>query len=254
MRAYLSGASASAPVLLFDPRNPPEPQAFQRGKNSTQTTVRTWRDTLEDAAPIGHVILALGALATLVLVSKLFALTRSTLRERRAGGVLMELIAQGSAGWDEMERHARTQRTALGRVALQALSHRALPLELYENSVQAVLLVELGRMGRGLSVLRTIAAVAPLLGLLGTVVGMTATFEALTMSGQTGDTQALSGGIAQALATTQLGLIVAVPALLAYGGLRSWADRMEGFLEHVAIEITTHIREPGVHQSDEGDT
>ena len=58
---------------------------------------------------------------------------------------------------------------------------------------------------------------------------------------------ALSGGIAQALATTQIGLIVAVPSLLAYGGLQSWAQQMEGYIEHIAIELTLHIREPETH-------
>lgn len=249
VRAYQQGSASAAPVLFFDPRNPPDPATFDAQEGPDKAPERTWRDTIEDAAPIGYVILALGAFALLVLVLKSAALLLYTMRERRVGGALLE-VAHGEGGaetLDRLERQALAQRSALARVTLQALSHRDLPLELYENSVQAVLLVELGRISRGLSALRTIAAVAPLLGLLGTVVGMTATFEALTLTGQTGQTEALSGGIAQALATTQIGLIVAVPSLLAYGSLRSWSQRMEGYIEHIAIELTLHIREPETH-------
>jgi biopolymer transport protein ExbB len=257
VRAWVDGDAASAPVVFYDPSAPPALEDFEdEGAEGAPARARTWRDTVEEGAPVGHVILALGALALLVFALKVVELTVFTTRELRVGKRMLGL-AHGE-GAEELEREASRTRGAISRVALQAASHREMPLELYENSVQAVLLVELAKIGRGLSVLRTVAAVAPLLGLLGTVVGMTATFEALTVSGSAGDPQALSGGIAQALATTQIGLTVAVPALLGYGALRSWATQMEGYVEHAAIDLATHVREValghdhGAHDHDHG--
>ncbi len=244
VRAYVDGEAGVAPVVFYDPSAPPALEGFEEGEGAAEPRrERTWRDTVEDAAPVGHVILALGALALFVFVAKVLELALFTAREVRVGRRMLGLAHAHDEEFGAFEGLVEEETGALSRVVHQAVSHRQMPLELYENSVQAVLLVELARIGRGLSALRTVAAVAPLLGLLGTVVGMTATFEALTASGSVGDPQALSGGIAQALATTQIGLTVAVPALLGYGALRSWASRMEGYLEHAAVDLATHVRE-----------
>jgi biopolymer transport protein ExbB len=243
---YLAGESGRLPALVYDPRNPPDPADFAaQGKVKEDTPERTWRDTVSDAAPVGYVIIALGLLALLVFLIRLAGLGRLTLREREAGSRLLEIMHEHHDDREisDLQAYARENDNALSRVTLQALSHRTLPLELYENSIQASLIMEIGRVGRGLSALRAIAAVSPLLGLLGTVIGMIATFEVLTVAGSASDPQALSGGIAQALATTQLGLVVAVPTLLGYSVLRGWAGRMETYIEHIAVEISTHIRE-----------
>lgn len=246
IEAYLEGSASSLPLLIYDPRRPPDMSELdEQDTAQTVSSPRTWRDTVRDAAPVGYIILALGAIAAAIVVMRLFVLARLTLTEHAAGKRLLGIMHAHHESRDltELQEYARSHDTALSRVTQQALMHRTLPLELYENSIQASLLLEIGRVSRGLSALRAIAAVSPLLGLLGTVIGMIATFEVLTTAGSANDPQALSGGIAQALATTQLGLIVAVPALLAYSGLRSLAGQMETYIEHVAVEIATHIRE-----------
>ena len=75
-------------------------------------------------------------------------------------------------------------------------------------------------MQRGLGLLKLLAAVAPLLGLLGTVTGMILTFQSITLFG-TGDPKLMAGGISQALVTTVLGLIVAIPLLFSHTLLAS---------------------------------
>jgi biopolymer transport protein ExbB len=253
VRAYLEGESARLPLLVFNPSHPPDPDEIRAESPDIEPDDSgTWRDTVEDAAPVGYVIIALGFLAVLVALSRLVRLAWLTLTVRSAGDALLDIMHEEDEEreLEDLQRYAREHPNALSRVTLQALSHRTLPLELYENSVQATLLVEIANIGRGLSALRAIAAVSPLLGLLGTVIGMIATFQALTAAGHVGDPQALSGGIAQALATTQLGLIVAVPALLSYSVLRGWASRMQNYVEHVAVEISTHIRELSLESSD----
>lgn len=92
-----------------------------------------------------------------------------------------------------------------------------------------------GTVGRFAVPVSVVAAVAPLLGLLGTVTGMIGTFEIITRFG-TGDPKMLSGGISEALVTTQLGLIVAIPCLLLGSLLSARADRVLDVIENRALE------------------
>ncbi|MDZ7829410.1 MAG: MotA/TolQ/ExbB proton channel family protein [Halofilum sp. (in: g-proteobacteria)] len=92
------------------------------------------------------------------------------------------------------------------------------------------------------SLILVIAAVSPLLGLLGTVTGMISTFEVITKFG-TGDPKLLSGGISTALVTTELGLAVAIPALLIGNLLSGWADRIKDEMEKAALRMTNLYEE-----------
>ena len=82
--------------------------------------------------------------------------------------------------------------------------------ETLENVLQESILREMPRLERGLSVMAALGAIAPLLGLLGTVTGMIRTFNVITVYG-TGDPKLMSGGISEALIATKWGLCIAVP-------------------------------------------
>ena len=87
---------------------------------------------------------------------------------------------------------------------------------------------------KNLSIIKLLAAVAPLLGLLGTVIGMIETFQAITLFG-TGDPKLMAGGISQALVTTMLGLIAAVPLLFIHNLLDSRSRAISQIYEEQAI-------------------
>lgn len=89
------------------------------------------------------------------------------------------------------------------------------------------------RLERGLAFLAVTAATAPLLGLLGTVIGMIRTFQLITLFG-TGDAKSLSGGISEALITTEIGLVVAIPALILHAILSRRIKRALGEMEQTA--------------------
>ncbi|MBU0675018.1 MAG: MotA/TolQ/ExbB proton channel family protein [Proteobacteria bacterium] len=89
------------------------------------------------------------------------------------------------------------------------------------------------RVRRNLSTIHILAAIAPLLGLLGTVVGMVATFDVISVFG-TGNAKAMAGGISTALITTQSGLLVAVPGLFMGAFLSRMAQRIEAGLDNFA--------------------
>jgi biopolymer transport protein ExbB len=93
---------------------------------------------------------------------------------------------------------------------------------------------------RHLPFLAITAAAAPLLGLLGTVLGMIRTFQLITIFG-TGDAKSLSSGISEALITTALGLIVAIPTLILHGALSRMAKRKLGLLEELSVAFVNGI-------------
>ncbi len=106
---------------------------------------------------------------------------------------------------------------------------------------------ETGRVARGLlaearqglRALELIATIAPLLGLLGTVLGMIAAFRTLQDSGAQADPSALAGGIWEALLTTAAGMAVAIPAGVALSGFESLTDRLQHDMEDAATRIFT---------------
>ncbi|MBN2894668.1 MAG: MotA/TolQ/ExbB proton channel family protein [Campylobacterales bacterium] len=108
----------------------------------------------------------------------------------------------------------------LGRLLSVYQSNAAEAVEIVESRLDEAILKELPSITRGEALIKLLAAVAPLLGLLGTVVGMIETFQAITLFG-TGDPKLMAGGISQALVTTMQGLIVAVPLLFAHALVRS---------------------------------
>ena len=105
-----------------------------------------------------------------------------------------------------------------------------------ENELFNFLMRNNRMLERGLGTIAIIAAVAPLLGLLGTVSGMIKTFKLMTIFGA-GDASAVSGGISEALVTTELGLVVAIPALLLHASLQRKVKSHVAQHEELAIEL-----------------
>jgi biopolymer transport protein ExbB len=103
----------------------------------------------------------------------------------------------------------------LGRVLLAAKEVPADDEELLQLKLDEAVLAEMPALERGNGVIKLLAATSPLLGLLGTVTGMILTFQAISLFG-TGDPKLMAGGISQALVTTVLGLVVAIPLLFSH--------------------------------------
>ncbi|HEY8386594.1 MAG TPA: MotA/TolQ/ExbB proton channel family protein [Porticoccaceae bacterium] len=124
----------------------------------------------------------------------------------------------------------------LGRVLKVSADNPGLDAETLELKLNEVVLKERPGIEMGLNLLKVIAAVAPLLGLLGTVTGMIVTFQQITIFGA-GDPKAMAGGISMALVTTVQGLCVAIPMVLLHTLLNSRAQRVLHVLEEQSAGI-----------------
>lgn len=124
----------------------------------------------------------------------------------------------------------------LGQILAAGLANRQQDRATLKESIEDTGRHVVHDLERYLNPLGTIAAVSPLLGLLGTVTGMIRTFSALTAGGA-GDPAALAGGISEALITTAAGLMVAVPALIGYRYLRGRVDSLVVAMEKEAMGL-----------------
>ena len=124
---------------------------------------------------------------------------------------------------------------------ISKLSEKHSNIEIFERECDEILLKVNGNLNWGVNWIKFLAAVAPLLGLLGTVIGMIETFQAITVFG-TGDPKQMAGGISQALVTTMLGLIFAAPLLAMYTSLsEKVSDILQEIEEYVALTIVKKV-------------
>jgi len=124
----------------------------------------------------------------------------------------------------------------LGRVLAAGLINSRHGRQIMKESIEEVASHEIHLMERYLNALGTVAAVAPLMGLLGTVFGMIQVFSEIMAQG-TGQANLLAGGISEALVTTAAGLIVGIPALIAHRMLQRRVDEIVVFMEQEAIKL-----------------
>lgn len=168
---------------------------------------------------VGYVITAVGVIGLLLALWRIF--------------VLSAISAKVST---QLKSSKANTNNPLGRVLKVAEDNKNVDNETLELKLEEAVLKERPGIESGLAVLKIISAVAPLLGLLGTVVGMIGTFQAITMFGA-GDPKTMAGGISQALVTTVLGLVVAIPIVLMHTFVNGRAKR----IVHILDEQTTGI-------------
>jgi biopolymer transport protein ExbB len=137
---------------------------------------------------------------------------------------------------------ALRQNSPLGQLLAIGIANRDRPRALMVERMQDAGRHVVHDLERFLNSLGTIAAVSPLLGLLGTVAGIIHAFNAITANG-IGDPRVLSGGIGEALITTAAGLSVAIPSLIAYRYLRGKVERLVVRMEKEAMQLVDALDE-----------
>lgn len=184
-----------------------------------QAQAPTFWQQVQQGGQVGAIIVLLAAIGLGIAAVRLWTLSRELTLVRR----------QLKSG----EYHADN---ALGRVLTVADKHPELSMETLELRLDEAILQETPRMERGIGMVKVIAAIAPMLGLLGTVTGMIGTFQAITQFG-TGDPKIMAGGISMALITTVQGLVAAIPLILAHSLLQSRFTELSNVLEQQVAGI-----------------
>lgn len=182
-------------------------------------------ERINQGGVVGYIIIALGALALLIAVWRFLALSVTSTK-----------VAS------QIRNIAKPANNPLGRVLNAYHSNTNADIETLELKLGEALLKETPKFNRMLMLLKIIAVVAPLLGLLGTVVGMIITFQAITLFGA-GDPKLMAGGISQALVTTVLGLCVAIPTVLLHTFVASRAKTLTQILEQQAAGMVAQHAE-----------
>jgi biopolymer transport protein ExbB len=135
----------------------------------------------------------------------------------------------------------------LGRVLKVHKDNPSMDTETLELKMEEAIMKETPSIENSLTLLKIISAVAPLMGLLGTVVGMIITFQAITIFGA-GDPKAMAGGISGALVTTVLGLLVAIPTVLLHTIVNGRAQRIIHILNEQSTGIIAEHTEANLGQ------
>jgi biopolymer transport protein ExbB len=177
------------------------------------------RERIAQGGPIGLIILAILGIGIIIGLLR-----------------IIQLFLTSSAVKAQKKRAQPSKSNPLGRVVMAYDSVKDRDEEIIELKLDEAILRESPKLERGLNFLKLGAAIAPLLGLLGTVTGMIKTFQAMMLYGA-GDPQLMAGGISEALVTTMLGLIAAIPLLILHSICTSFARGVQGTLEEQSAGI-----------------
>jgi biopolymer transport protein ExbB len=226
-----------------------EADAFFRGNRGTmpadttggkalrlQETKGTIFEHIKRGGVVSFAILGVGLLSLILILNKFYDLIYLKVDEpETVEAFLQQLNEQSPEGQRE---RLRTLRTATRDLFSTGIQHIEKPKQALEEHLWAVLMRLRLHYERRLPLLSVIAVAAPLMGLLGTVTGMVRTFALITVFG-TGNAGKLASGISEVLVATELGLIVAIPTLVAHGFLSNRIQKKLSLLERYSLQFAT---------------
>ncbi|MBA6341249.1 MotA/TolQ/ExbB proton channel family protein [Colwellia sp. MB02u-10] len=185
------------------------------------------QERIEQGGAIGYVILGLGLIGLLIAIQRFISLFLTGAKVNR-----------------QLKSDQASSDNPLGRVMLVQEQNPTADTETLELKLSESILREVPKLSSKLTLIKIISVVAPLIGLLGTVTGMINTFQAITLFG-TGDPKLMAGGISQALVTTVLGLVVAIPMVFIFALLNSRSRNIINVLQLQSAGIIAERAEKG---------
>lgn len=185
-------------------------------------------------------IILCSILTLAILFERLFALRRSRIIPEKFIIEVSDLVRQQRM--EDALTQCRLNDSSISRILMAGISRHDKSRQQVKEAIEDIGRLEAANLERFLNILGTIAGIAPLLGLLGTVTGMIKAFSVISHAG-IGNPQMLAGGISEALITTAAGLTVAIPAFVFYKLLRSRVDKRILRMERVSIELLDLINQ-----------
>lgn len=189
-------------------------------------------------------IIICSVVALAIIAERFWTLQRNRVMPKHLVAQLYASVKQGPMAPDQIQ--TLRQGSALGRILAAGLTNMNHSREVMKEGIEDTGRHVVHELERFINTLGTIAAITPLLGLLGTVIGMIKVFAAITSQGL-GNPTALAGGISEALITTATGLCVAIPSLMFYRFFRGRIDELVIGMEQEAmkmVEVMHGEREP----------
>jgi len=216
------------------------PMDISRGGALRQLTHQlSLMEQIPQGGPIVWPIMFILVLGVLIVAERGYFLHRYNINADYFMQCIAGSISRGK--WDECKTMClKHENKAVPKIILAGLKAREMDRQDMENALQETILGEIPRLEKFLSTLGVLAAIAPLLGLLGTVAGMIETFHVITYFG-TGDPRMMSGGISEALITTMLGLSVAIPLMLCHTLLTRRVDTITAQMEEKAVSFVNTV-------------
>ncbi len=228
IKSYMEGKSDDVPVDIS------KGAALRQLTHSLSLT-----DQIKKGGPLVWPILGIGVVGIILILERLFyLLSKST----GIGNLIEQMRSYALKGdWDSCLKLCEDKKDkTLVKVLIKGIENRSLKREDLENILQEAILNEIPNLERFLSTIGILAAIAPLLGLLGTVTGMINTFHVITFYG-TGDPRMMSSGISEALVTTMLGLSVAIPIMLCHTLISRWVENYIAKMEESSVSLVNMI-------------
>jgi biopolymer transport protein ExbB len=240
--------------------NPTDANAFFEGKRGTfmadttggkalrlKETKGTLVEHVQRGGVVSFAILLVGLTSLTLILSKVYDLFKLEVDEPENVDAFLKQLARAPA----TRRHSLldTLRSATRDLYSTGIEFIGEPKQQLEERLWAVLMRIRLHYERRLPLLAVIAVAAPLMGLLGTVTGMVRTFALITVFG-TGNAGKLASGISEVLVATELGLIVAIPTLVAHGFLANRIQKKLSLLERYALEFSTTAQSVSAAETD----
>ena len=214
---------------------------FESSQNAIEEKAgKTLVGVINSGGTIAWIIVALGALAALLIVLRVLFLRSASASTGKVAREVGPLVKAGLR--KEALAACKNLKGSTARVVASAVRNLDRDRAHIEDIVSEQILHESAHLNRFGAFIIVIAAVAPLLGLLGTVTGMISTFDIITEFG-TGDPKLLSSGISIALVTTEVGLAVAIPALIFGNLLSGWAESIKDEMEKAALHVMNQYKD-----------
>jgi len=227
---------------LFLQINPSSPVDTLASEPITEETISMWQLIVDGGWYIMVPLAILSIVAVYIFVERWLAINKASKEDKDFMNRIRDYVSDGKL--EAARSLCTTTGTPIARMIDKGVSRIGKPMDDVSASIENVGKLEVYKLEKGLPTLATVAGAAPMIGFLGTVIGMIFTFHAMKISGAGVEIDALSGGIMQAMVTTVAGLVIGILAYIAYNTLVVRVDNVVHRMEAQSIEFIDLLEEP----------
>ncbi len=208
----------------------------------TETTLSVWELIKMGGWYIMGPLGLMSVIAVYIIIERSMAIRRALRDEKDFMAKIRDYITEGKL--DSARNLCQTTNTPVARMLEKGINRIGKPMKDIEVSIENQGKLEVYQLETGIPILATVAGAAPMLGFLGTVVGMVVTFHVMEVSGAGVELSQLSGGMMQAMITTVAGLIIGIPAYIGYNLLVARVNKVVQKMESRTIEFMEVLESP----------